>query len=223
MEILLCNFIRKFGEQFIFTRSSFSPDLASVTLSEWSNQSPSVEGGSSSELAIVSDHKGIILPYHNEVTIDSLVGPVQGSLLFDTISNRIHVYDGTNWVKIISKAEFITKENIIPPTPFGLDVNGSVRDSFGLLNFSDAGGVIILPPFSKIQILSIDKPSPGMLVYNTDDKVIAGFNGTSWQSFKADITPLVSSGSTLKIDGFSVGKDVKHQSAVLEISSSYLL
>jgi hypothetical protein len=81
-------------------------------------------------------------------------------------------------------------------------------------------GLVKLPVFSSAEILNLDQPAKGMLIYDSTIGQLRVFNGSEWQALtSAAINLSVSMSAPAEVVGMAVNQDFKHPSSVLEISA----
>lgn len=147
---------------------------------------------SSVSLEFGSQNRGVLLPWITSIT--SLIDAPNGTICFDLSDNRIKIKYAVGWMDF-SQNDLGT--TIDPVTSIdgallqnSLNENTSSKTSIG--NVSNANGILVLEDNNKAMILpkvasphyNIVNPAPGMIVYDTDSKLIAFFNGKVWSYWK---------------------------------------
>lgn len=136
-----------------------------------------------------NEGRGLILPY---VEGAGATTAVAGTLIMDPADKKVKLKlaDGT-WQNLSGAAQV---SNTIITMP------GSIQENFGaqviissntitpaqvpgVLILADADKAMILPKVSSPH-LNIKNPAPGMLVYDSAEKMLAVFNGTQWAFWK---------------------------------------
>ncbi len=158
-----------------------------------SNSSVSLEFGD----YVSGQGKGMIVPWVSSTAAVTLAE--KGTIVFDT-SDKIMKYrkaDGS-WFGL-SKNETTTVDGLPNVNTTGV-VNtilqdnhtdkasakasiGTPTESPGILVLEDSNKAMVLPKVPSPH-LKIVNPEPGLLVYDTDSKQLAVFNGTVWSFWK---------------------------------------
>lgn len=139
--------------------------------------------------AVSGDGRGIILPY----VMSLPTTPTEGTLALDASTPnaaKVVYYNGT-WVDL--------SNGNVGDVSSVLSVQSSQMESIKAKaimgsDFSNADGVLILESTDKAMVLpqvtdvnDVVNPSPGMMVYLKNDKMLAVFNGNKWSFWKADM------------------------------------
>ncbi len=218
IELLNPTTITSFDKQYLINRPPFAIQQAQVSLSPYGSNT--INGGNSVELLLESPYQSLILPYHDETTIELIESPTAGTMVYDTSMNAIVFFNGSIWNKLTAKSQFISQNSTIVGRGIGIDLNGSPRIESALLNLSEANGTFVLPAYTNSQILELATPVSRMLLYNSDLNRIMVFDDTRWRSIKSSPISYTSTGTNNRIDGFVAGSSIKSPSAVVEVSNS---
>jgi len=96
--------------------------------------------------------------------------------------------------------------------PFGsisqvsINNNGNVSDSSAILDVQSTRQGILFPRLSNDQRNAIQEPAVGLMIFNTDTKILEVFNGTTWTNLKGIKTSEVICGlSTVEFGGITYG------------------
>ena len=136
-----------------------------------------------------AEDRGIILPY---VTVANAISAVPGTLVMDHADKvmKLKLGNGT-WQNLTGNAAknnmivnpFITiAENPAAKTVIGSSAIPQAQVP-GILILSDPDKAMILPQVPSPH-LNIKNPAPGMMVYDSANKILAVFNGTQWSFWK---------------------------------------
>ena len=140
---------------------------------------------SSVSLEFGSEERGIILPY---VASPDALAAVPGTFIMDPQDKVMKVKLGNgSWQDLTGNAaktqslinpfdtyiEQPSAKSIIGPTTV------SQAQVAGILILSDPNKAMILPQVPSPH-LNIKNPAAGMMVYDTNNKILAVFNGTQW-------------------------------------------
>lgn len=168
----------------IFTIFTFFGVLffnAQVVIGKDFVSSPSVS------LEFGSANKGLILPW---VTSSASVTPsVDGTLIFDVADRKVKYKKSNSWIDLSVKAngfvDTTLQDNLTESsnakTVIGAD--NSTDATSGILVLTDNDKAMVLPKVASPH-LNISNPSPGMIVYDTDNRQMAVYNGTVWTFWK---------------------------------------
>ncbi|HBS89045.1 MAG: hypothetical protein A2W91_20660 [Bacteroidetes bacterium GWF2_38_335] len=130
----------------------------------------------SAMLHINSTTKGFLLP---RITGSSPSSPATGLIYYNTVSDRILYYDGTDWQ--------ITSSTTIGPGAGGTGTSAGLLIGTGTIAASakmevrtiSAKGMLI-PRMTDAQRDAIDSPIEGLTVYNTNNNEIQYYMSGSW-------------------------------------------
>ena len=210
--------IKSFG-QFLLMRDTVTSGLAEVVIKKTTGPDPIVPGGESISLLVYADQQGIQLPVISTSVLSSLGTPVAGQFAFLADSASLIYFNGTVWKKILHDAVLQYSAANAPSTFSTLSIPSSPSHESSLLKLG--GGLVSLPEFSSAEILSIENPSPGMMIYDHTNDVIRYYNGNDWQSLASLNTSItVSPGSPTVVPGIGVNQNTKHPSSVMDIHAS---
>lgn len=132
-----------------------------------------------------AENRGLILPY-----VEDKSGITEnGTIIYDTTDHKVKYLKNGAWFDLsvdttgaadlsiqTSKTEKTNAKTVI-----GAD--GATNTTAGILILSDTNKAMILPKIASPH-LNIINPSPGMMVYDTNKKQLAVFNGTVWSFWK---------------------------------------
>lgn len=169
--------------------------------------SPGVKASVSLEFYDSADNaKGLLLPYASTVagtpdaSYKGLASAVDGTLVFDvsddkvkyrkngawfdlTVKNRADVIPGiTNASPDLSPQSSTTMEDQTSAKT-AIGVNAETDTTEGILVLSDTNKAMVLPKVNNPHT-TIQNPSAGMIVYDTNKRLLCVFNGTVWTFWK---------------------------------------
>jgi len=131
-----------------------------------------------------TEKKGLILPYiENKSAITE-----NGSVIYDNSDHKVKYLKDNSWFDL--SVDTTGKSDITIQTPktelstakTTIGTN-TTMDSNGILVLSDANKAMILPRVADPH-LNIINPAAGMMVYDTNKKQLAVYNGTVWSFWK---------------------------------------
>ena len=176
-----------------FICSSFVYSQVAIGKNTVSNNSVSLEFGDYN----IGQGMGIIVPWVQSQS--TLTSAERGTIIFDT-SDHVVKYKKTNgtWSHL-SKNEIIDIDGITAFDTTGtVDLSlqtaldekttakvsvGSPTNTPGILVLEDNNKAMILPKVPSPH-LNVINPEPGLMVYDTDSKMLAIFNGKVWSFWK---------------------------------------
>lgn len=134
-----------------------------------------------------NENKGLLLPW---VTSESSVaGALDGTMIYDTTDKKVKYRRAGSWFDLSvdttgvvdtslqdSKTEYDSAKVVIGKS-------GANDTTPGILVLADTDKAMILPKVASPH-LNISNPASGMLVYDTDARQLAVFNGTVWSFWK---------------------------------------
>jgi len=163
---------------FLFSTIVFAQVIINPgTKTEITNSSVSVEFG--------SQERGIILPYVEE---SEALNAVPGTLIMDYKDRIMKLKLGNGaWQNLTGNAN---KTNGFVNTLLAFQENPNTKSIIGpttvpqaqvpgILILSDPNKAMILPKVASPH-LNIKNPAAGMMVYDSENKILAVFNGTQW-------------------------------------------
>ncbi len=130
------------------------------------------------------EHKGMILPYVEDKS--RIVEP--GTLIFDAQDKKVKYLKGTSWFDLTVDEEGVVDLSIQTNKSEVVGAKVSVGNPTavdGVLVLEDNNQAMILPGVENPH-LNIINPSPGMMVYDTVNKLLAVYNGTVWTFWAAN-------------------------------------
>jgi len=130
-----------------------------------------------------NENKGLILPY----VIDKRAITEKGTIIFDTADNKVKYLKDTNtWfdlsVDTTGTADLSIQGNDKTEQPGAkVSITTTAGDNpiLGILVLEDINKAMILPKVASPH-LTIINPSAGMIVYDTQARQVAVYNGTVW-------------------------------------------
>lgn len=134
-----------------------------------------------------NENKGLLLPW---VTSESSVaGALDGTMIYDTTDKKVKYRRAGSWFDLSvdttgvvdtslqdSRTEYDSAKVVIGKS-------GANDTTPGILVLADTDKAMILPKVASPH-LNISNPASGMLVYDTDARQLAVFNGKVWSFWK---------------------------------------
>jgi hypothetical protein len=205
--------------QFIIMRDIPYSGLPDVAITTPDIPNPHPPGGGSTSLLIYTNRQAIVLPVLNVNSLNSLGAPEAGQMAFLTDSTSLIYYNGSQWILLASEPILQEDAATAPPEYFTVSMPTSTLNPAYMLNLGQ--GLLKLPTFTTGDIVNINQPAPGMMIYDVTTNMPRLYNGSNWQPLMGIPTSLIVSGSASPpVPGFAVNQNFKHPASVLEISSS---
>ena len=139
----------------------------------------------SSSIEFGSENRGLVLPWVTNST--NVTGVVNGTMIFDIDDKKIKVYANNAWKDLTIATNGIADTTLQDGLTEQTDAKvsfGTVTSTPGILVLEDTNRAMILPKVAN-PYLNIISPTAGMIVYDTNKKMLAVFNGTVWTFWKA--------------------------------------
>ncbi|HQW01850.1 MAG TPA: PKD domain-containing protein [Saprospiraceae bacterium] len=208
--------VRSLG-QLLIMRDTVISGHADVVIKTPDAPDPFVHGGESVSLLVYSGQQGMQLPVITATALSNLGTPTGGQLAYLSDSAAVVFFNGTQWRQILQDPvlQFTADE---APVSFGtLSMPSSTISSSSLLKLGD--GLVNLPVFTASEILNIQHPTPGMIIYDSDSDVVRCYNGNEWQPMASFATNLpVSMAPSTLVPGIAVNQNFKYPSSVMDIN-----
>jgi hypothetical protein len=139
----------------------------------------------SSSIEFGSENRGLVLPW---VASESAVsGVVNGTMIFDVSDKKVKAYVNNAWkdlsIDTSGIADTTLQDGLVEEAAAKVSF-GPVTSTPGILVLEDTNRAMVLPKVAS-PYLNIVSPTAGMIVYDTDKKMLAVFNGTVWTFWKA--------------------------------------
>ncbi|MCC3217928.1 hypothetical protein LIV57_21910 [Chryseobacterium sp. X308] len=134
----------------------------------------------SSSIEFGSENRGLVLPWVTNTS--GIQNPENGTLVFDTSDMKVKVYQNNLWkdlsVDTTGTADTSLQDSLVDQPDAKVSV-GTPSSVSGILVLEDSNKAMILPKVASPH-LNIISPAAGMMVYDTQKKQLAVFNGTVW-------------------------------------------
>ena len=127
---------------------------------------------------------GIILPALDVAPTTSMENN-NGTFLFDKTDQKVKMYENDKWVNL-SLAEGNGSQivnNATAEVGTGVIIGASTTPAKGVLVLESTDKAVILPKIFRPDI-NVRSPYPGMICYDTFNKMIAVFDGSVWNFWK---------------------------------------
>lgn len=134
----------------------------------------------SSSLEFGSENRGLVLPWVTDTA--AVQNVVNGTLIFDTSDKKVKVYQNNAWKDLsvdLNGTADTSLQDALSDNPNAKVSIGTPSSVTGILVLEDNNKAMILPKVSSPH-LNIISPAAGMIVYDTDKKQLAIFNGSVW-------------------------------------------
>lgn len=132
-----------------------------------------------------TENRGIILPYVEDKSAIS----VSGTIIYDITDHKVKYLIDDEWVDLSvdsngqANISIQTDKTETLDSKMAIGSNANTDETNGLLVLSDADKAMILPKVAEPH-LNIINPSPGMIVYDTTNRLLSVFNGNVWTFWK---------------------------------------
>jgi hypothetical protein len=200
-------------------RDEVPTGIADVAITLPSAPNPVVTGGQSMSLIINTNNQGLRLPVLSLSQLAALGAPSVGQLAFVTDSAAIVYYKSSQWMKLNDQPLLQTAIPANPPNNATVSMNGGASADAYMLALGL--GFVKLPGFTSTEILTIEDPVMGMLIYDNTLAKVRVFNGNDWQGLNGTGTPIpVSTNPAQVTAGMAVNQSIKYASSVLELHPS---
>lgn len=134
----------------------------------------------SSSIEFGNENRGIVLPWVTDAS--GVQNPVNGTLIFDISDMKVKVYQNNLWkdlsVDATGAADTSLQDSLTDQHDAKVSI-GTPSSVSGILVLEDDNKAMILPKVASPH-LNIISPAAGMMVYDTQKKQLAVFNGTVW-------------------------------------------
>jgi len=134
----------------------------------------------SSSIEFGNENRGFVLPW--AANTSGILNAVNGTLIFDTSDMKVKVYQNNLWKDLsvdgTGTADTSLQDSLTDQPDAKVSV-GTPSSVSGILVLEDANKAMILPKVASPH-LNIISPAAGMMVYDTQKKQLAVFNGTVW-------------------------------------------
>lgn len=134
----------------------------------------------SSSVEFGNENRGLVLPWVESAS--GILNVVNGTLIFDTSDMKVKVYQNNLWkdlsVDATGTADTSLQNNLPDNTNSKVSI-GTPSSVSGILVLEDSNKAMVLPKVASPH-LNIISPAAGMMVYDTQKKQIAVFNGNVW-------------------------------------------
>jgi PKD repeat protein len=206
--------------QLFIARSNAPSGTPEILLSAKSIPSSTVSGGQSMALYLEGTHKGIGLPNAEDNYISLLNTPTEGLLSYNADCKCLVFYNGTSWRKVIHTFRDVDAE-VSSTESSNLTLGGQTHQR-AIIDLSGNQGFIKWPAMHTSQIIQIEHPVPGMMVYNTELHNFMVFNGSRWAGLVHVPLSISSAGSVENVaQGILAGGGTKDALALMQVNASH--
>ncbi len=134
----------------------------------------------SSSVEFGNENRGLVLPW--AANTSGIQNVVNGTMIFDTSDMKVKVYQNNLWKDLSvdgTGAADTSLQDSLTDQPDAKVSVGTPSSVSGILVLEDSNKAMILPKVASPH-LNIIAPAAGMMVYDTQKKQLAVFNGTVW-------------------------------------------
>lgn len=154
--------------------------------------STAISASSSASLEFENgQNRGLILPWVNSASEVASAGVVDGTLIFDANDKKVKLYSNGSWADFTKETNGNVDLSLQNPKTEDAEAkmiigsNSETDMTPGIVVLSDTDKAMILPKVANPH-LTIEQPSPGLMVYDTISHQLAVYNGTVWTFWRAD-------------------------------------
>lgn len=131
-------------------------------------------------------NKGIVLPWVTSAA--AVTGAVDGTFIYDLSDHKVKYRKAGSWTDLsvdntgaaVTTEQDALSEDVNAKSIIGRDTADTTP---GILVLVDTDKAMILPKVASPH-LNIKNPTPGMMAYDTTNRLLAVFNGTVWTFWK---------------------------------------
>jgi hypothetical protein len=141
------------------------------------NASPGTQPANSAMLDIDNPSRGILLP---RTTTGSVVSPATGLILYNTSTNLLNYYNGTQWIVPCATSTGSTGA-AGNQAAIGVAINttNSSPHHAAMIDVTSTNKGLLIPRNTSVQRNAI-LPVTGLTIYNTTANTVEYFDGTAW-------------------------------------------
>lgn len=138
---------------------------------------------SSASIEFGDEKRGILLPWVNSQA--SVTDAVDGTIIFDTNDKIIKYLKNGSWFSLSPQNSGAVDTNLQDDLTENLTSKVAIGDNAqndttsGILVLTDTDKAMVLPKVA-LPHYHIENPAPGMMVYDSQSKQLAVYNGTVW-------------------------------------------
>ncbi|REC46952.1 hypothetical protein [Chryseobacterium pennipullorum] len=137
-------------------------------------------------------NRGMILPWATSAA--AVTSVANGTMIYDLSDKKIKVKYNAGWKDLsidasgttidpVTSVDGVTIQNSATETGSAKVAVGTPTSVPGVLVLEDTNKAMVLPKASSPH-LNIINPAPGMMVYDTNSKLLAVYNGKVWTFWK---------------------------------------
>ncbi len=129
--------------------------------------------------------RGILVP---RTTPDLIQAPATGLIIYNTATNLLCYFNGTQWITLCSISTGIPGAgNSQPAAGVAIKTDNSAPHQSAILDVSAIGKGVLIPRLSNVQRNAI-LPPVGLVIYNSSVNAIEFYNGSAWHQLNACVT-----------------------------------
>jgi hypothetical protein len=148
---------------------------------------PDVLADNSAILDINDSTRGILIPRISTSARDLISSPATGLIIYNTNTNLLDYYNGTQWIALCSVSTGIPGAGGSQDT-VGVAVNtdNSSPDPSAIFDVASSNKGVLIPGLTNAQRDAI-LPVTGLVIYNTSSNYIEFYNGSAWYLLITDL------------------------------------
>ncbi len=173
----------------------------------------------SAMLDVKASDRGLLIPRISTVVRNQIPSPATGLLIYNSTTNQLNYFNGSSWVQL--ESDFITSTVGTISQVGGISINNSPNASpsnAAMLDIDNPSRGILIP---RTTPNSITAPATGLIIYNTDAKLLSYFNGSQWTTLCANSTGVSGATGSQSSVGVSInaGRSIPHHSSALDLTA----
>jgi uncharacterized protein (TIGR02145 family) len=173
----------------------------------------------SSILDVKSSDMGILFPRLSTEARNAIHSPVAGLVIYNTTTNQINYYNGSEWYQIENSQSSMNTGNVNPGGGTSISAfPGSLPDNSAMLDICNSNRGVLIP---RTLPELITNPAIGLIIYNSSTNYINYFDGSEWKQLCGSSTGISGSTGRQDVIGATINRDSSyiHQSAILDLSA----
>lgn len=160
------------------------------------NEIPGTPPDSSAILDVDNPSRGVLIP---RTTQGSVSAPVTGLIIYNSVTNLINYYDGSEWLELCATSTG-TSGATGTQTAVGLTIStsGSEINPSAILEVSSTDRGILIPRLTESQRDALF-PVIGLTLYNLNSNAIEYYNGSAWYELNVNFVATPAPGAHLTL------------------------
>ena len=172
----------------------------------------------SAMLDVKSDKAGVLIPRLSQEERDMMPSRTQGLIIFNTTSERLNYWNGSNWNEVAASFLTTTTGSLAFDEGVAINLKGERAEESAMLDVSSSEKGILIP---RTKREFIENPATGLLFYCVNSDRLSFYDGAGWQAACQDAISSVITAGTTQPGGIAINltDEPPHPSAVLDVSS----